>query len=280
MKNLAQPELDLLRSRCLTLCLCWRITRTDGIAYYFTSHDRPLTINGNVYLPNNAFEASAIESKADMGVDNVTMTALTSDDITEQDMLRGLLDNAEMKVFAADFTAANPTEIPLRKGYWGEVTIKGASFEVEVRGLAQVIQQKFVDVYSRLCRADLGDAKCQVNLSDYTVTGTITRGLGRTVFYDESRTEGLDYFKYGLVTFTGGNNNGLSMEVRNYDGGYFTLWNRVPYPINTGDTYTVYAGCDKTLKTCRNQFGNAINFRGEPFIPGEDKALQTPNAKS
>lgn len=27
------------------------------------------------------------------------------------------------------------------------------------------------------------------------------------------------------------------------------------------------AGCDKTLATCKKQFNNILNFRGEPFIP-------------
>jgi len=30
------------------------------------------------------------------------------------------------------------------------------------------------------------------------------------------------------------------------------------------------AGCDHTIATCSSRFGNAINFRGEPFLPGND----------
>ena len=29
-------------------------------------------------------------------------------------------------------------------------------------------------------------------------------------------------------------------------------------------------GCDRTLATCATRFGNALNFRGEPFLPGND----------
>jgi hypothetical protein len=29
-------------------------------------------------------------------------------------------------------------------------------------------------------------------------------------------------------------------------------------------------GCDHTITTCATRFGNAVNFRGEPFLPGND----------
>jgi len=32
----------------------------------------------------------------------------------------------------------------------------------------------------------------------------------------------------------------------------------------------VLEGCDHTLQTCGTRFGNAINFQGEPFLPGND----------
>ena len=36
------------------------------------------------------------------------------------------------------------------------------------------------------------------------------------------------------------------------------------------------AVCDKRFATCRDVFGNAVNFRGFPDIPGEDFLLLTP----
>ena len=39
-----------------------------------------------------------------------------------------------------------------------------------------------------------------------------------------------------------------------------------------GDTLKLTAGCDKTFKTCREKFGNGLNFRGFPHLPGSDFA--------
>jgi hypothetical protein len=32
--------------------------------------------------------------------------------------------------------------------------------------------------------------------------------------------------------------------------------------------------CDKTAATCRQRYGNLLNFRGEPFLPGADAVLR------
>ena len=37
-----------------------------------------------------------------------------------------------------------------------------------------------------------------------------------------------------------------------------------------GDRFRVVAGCDKRAETCRGKFGNFLNFRGFPHIPGDD----------
>ena len=38
-------------------------------------------------------------------------------------------------------------------------------------------------------------------------------------------------------------------------------------------TFTVTAGCDKHLATCRAKFANTVNFRGFPHMPGNDFVL-------
>ena len=37
-------------------------------------------------------------------------------------------------------------------------------------------------------------------------------------------------------------------------------------------------GCDKSLATCAARFGNAANFRGEPYLPGMDLLTRYPGA--
>jgi len=81
------------------------------------------------------------------------------------------------------------------------------------------------------------------------------------------------YFDFGLITFTSGLNDDLSMEIKAYAVGQITLHLPMPYTVAAGDAYTLRAGCDKSLATCRDRYDNVVNFRGEPYIPGIDKML-------
>ena len=78
----------------------------------------------------------------------------------------------------------------------------------------------------------------------------------------------------GIVTWLTGANSGQKMEVKKYTIGAIELFQPMPYTISIGDTYTVTAGCDKQLSTCRDRFANVANFRGEPHLPGNDALMK------
>ena len=54
-----------------------------------------------------------------------------------------------------------------------EVTISDGSFTCELRGLTQALQQTVGEVYTPDCRAELGDARCQVDLGAITQSTTV-----------------------------------------------------------------------------------------------------------
>ena len=112
------------------------------------------------------------------------------------------------------------------------------------------------------------------------MTGTVTAVDSTYAFTDSARTQMNDYCTYGLVTFTSGANSGTSMEVRDYNAGVFGLFLPMPNAIMVGDHYSAVAGCDKTFETCIGKFANALNFRGEPHVPGTDKLLETSATRS
>jgi len=82
------------------------------------------------------------------------------------------------------------------------------------------------------------------------------------------------YFDFGIMTMTSGLSNGFRSDVLSYVPGQWTLQLPFPYTVAIGDTYSMVAGCDKSISTCINRFGNAVNFRGEPYLPGIDKIIQ------
>ncbi|MBF0562135.1 MAG: DUF2163 domain-containing protein [Alphaproteobacteria bacterium] len=86
------------------------------------------------------------------------------------------------------------------------------------------------------------------------------------------------YYAGGVVTFTSGANFGIPMEVKDSNGATLTTFLSMPRPLAVGDTFSIYPGCDKTAATCQDTYNNIINFRGEPFVPGIDAAMEYPGA--
>jgi hypothetical protein len=86
------------------------------------------------------------------------------------------------------------------------------------------------------------------------------------------------FYDYGIVKFTTGQNAGLEREVKIHllDSGKADLTLRTPFPYtpSVSDQAELTAGCDRRFSTCRDRFGNANNFHGEPYLPGNDKIGQ------
>jgi hypothetical protein len=117
----------------------------------------------------------------------------------------------------------------------------------------------------------------------WTRAGVATTGGSNRVFQaDINETRAITgWFNGGLVTFYSGKNKGASMEVKSYDhiSKQVELFLSLPYPIEQGDVFTIYPGCDKSRVCCAVFFDNITNFFGFPDIPGEDELFRYPDAK-
>lgn len=56
--------------------------------------------------------------------------------------------------------------------------------------------------------------------------------------------------------------------------GIFRLQTPMSRVIPVGTTYVAIRGCDRTWTTCGGVYGNLVNFRGFPFVPGVEKAYK------
>lgn len=268
-----------LAAEVQTLAWCWKLVRQDNAFFGFTNHDRNIVYNGITYEAATGFVPTAVDSSGALSVDNLDVEGmLTSDRITEADLVAGKYDYAFVEVFLIDWAVPANAPLIVRRGRIGEVSLGDAGFKAEIRGLMQNLQQTFGQVYSVTCRATLGDARCGVALSGYTVTGTVSEATSRTEF-DTALAQADGTFDFGRLTWTGGANSGYSAEVRSFASGAFLLYLPMPNAIAAGDTFSVIAGCDRKWSTCRAKFTNGNNFRGEPHVPGEDFAYSTASRK-
>lgn len=263
------------------LATCWKITRRDSVVLGFTDHDTDIMYDSVIYQAASGFSPSAVADNSELAVDNMDVEGvLDSASIAEADIHAGLYDFAEIEVFMINYLDTSQGILSLRTGWIGEVKYGKNRFVAEVRGLMQSFAQNIGQLYSPSCRAILGDSRCGINLSGYTVSSTVTSISDRQIFSDSTRAEAKGYFDSGKITFTSGNNNGLSMEIKTFTDGVITMVFPLPYDIEIGDSYTMIAGCDKNFSTCVAKYNNAVNFRGEPHIPGIDRMLETAGTRS
>jgi uncharacterized phage protein (TIGR02218 family) len=82
----------------------------------------------------------------------------------------------------------------------------------------------------------------------------------------------------GLLRWFGAANCGLESTVARGSGTMVTLRAVPAFAVEAGVLVEVVEGCDKSLATCAGRFGNAVNFRGEPYLPGIDLLTRYPGA--
>ncbi len=179
-----------------SLATCWRITRTDGVEFFFTDHDVDITFDGNTYGAETGYKRTAIQNDSTMAVDNLNLEGIfSSTEITEQDLRAGLFDFAQVRIFIVNWDNLVDGDIKMRNGKLGEVTLttKGV-FRVELRGLTQALSQRIGEVYQAECRADLGDNRCKVPVDPPIIAVDTTYVLG--AFVRVSTTAGTTQEQY------------------------------------------------------------------------------------
>ena len=199
MKSLPPALQAHLDEGTTTLAWCWRIARTDGVAFGFTDHDRTLTFDGTEFEPESGLTASEVRSGSDLSVDaQDAQGVLSSDRITETDILDGRWDNAAVEVWRVNW--ASPAQrVLLRRGAIGQIRRGRLAFVAEVRSLAHVLGQTVGRTFQANCDAALGDARCGVNLEAAAFKGT---GAVIDVLRDRVVTaSGLGAFAAGWFAF-------------------------------------------------------------------------------
>jgi uncharacterized phage protein (TIGR02218 family) len=262
-----------------TIAFCWRLERCDGVALGFTTHDRDLEIGGLLYrarpgmLPSavavsDGFDASALDVAG----------ALTADAISAADLEAGRWDGAAVALFIVDWEDPGDASLPLVRGELGSVSSKGDAFEAELRGPAALLERAVVEQTSPECRAELGDKRCRVDMAPRTHITRVVGIAGETALDVAADTGAADAFAYGRLRWLTGPNSGLESAIAGSAGARVTLRDPPVRAPAAGELVELCEGCDKSFATCRDRFGNALNFRGEPHLPGMDLLTRYPGA--
>lgn len=257
------------------LCKIWELTRQDGTVYRFTEHDLDLVVDGETFYATASFDPSSVKAAADMSVSDMEVIgAFDTELIDARHLLGGLFHGAAFWVGEVLWDAPEEGVDVLQFGWLGRVRETGGKFIAELLGPGAMLQQTIGEVYSPVCRATFGDARCGVvfaPLSSAVITTT-----SRRVFQATSPLYDMGSWALGKVTFTTGANTGISMDIYQMDVDTVTLLLPMPFTIEAGDQFEAVPGCDKSFAMCRNRYANVLNFRGEPHVPVSDDLIRGP----
>lgn len=261
------------------LATFWRVHRRDGVTIGFTSHDRDLWFDGVLHRAAPGMVPSAIRRSAELAPDSAEVQgALAHDAIAAADLAAGRFDGAAVAIGVVDWeTRENAV---LYRGEIGEVAEEAGAFGAELRSAKAMLEVDLVPRTSPTCRARFAGPGC---------------GLSAANFTHEARVETVD-FAANRVTFTGGPpaaqmrdgrvrwidgpQAGLSMVVTAADETGLVLDISIDPGLAPGTRALLREGCDHTLQSCAQRFANAVNFRGEPFVPGNDLVARYPVRRS
>lgn len=281
MKALGAGLQAHLDSGTTTLAWCWRVTRKDGAVYGFTEHDKPLTFLSTTFEPESGLIASEIRASSDLAADaQEAEGVLSSSSISETDILDGKWDNADVEAWRVNW-ADTTQRVLLRRGSIGQLRRGRVSFVAEMRSITHILGQTVGRTYQSTCDAELGDARCGINLESgaYKGSGTVTAMLdGRSFKASGLSLYANGWFSAGSVEWVTGANAGRKVELASHTlaAGIATV-TVLEMPVRgivPGDTFLIRAGCDKVIATCAAKFANVPNFRGFPNIPGNDAIMR------
>lgn len=259
------------------LAICWRVERRDGVAVGLTAHDRDLVIDGLVHRASPGMVPSAVVRSDGLEADTMDAGgALTSAAFSADDLVAGRWEGARAAVFAVDWRDGSG-RVDLGVGVIGAVETKDGGFTAELLGATAALDRPVVEETSPECRAELGDARCRVAMAGRRRFARVAAVDGVVVTLDASEPSA-DAYGGGRLRWFGGANGGMVSGVARSDGATVTLRAEPAFAVAAGVLVEVVEGCDKSIATCAARFGNAANFRGEPYLPGVDLLTRYPGA--
>lgn len=146
------------------------------------------------------------------------------------------------------------------------VAVEGAEAELTARNLEGRLTRRVPRMLiSRTCPFMLYDTQCNVDETAFDFSGTVSAISGHDVTVTGLGTfagADLAYFVDGVLTKAGIPIGFIEAQA----GDVVTTLER-PRGLAVSDTVVVYAGCDRTMETCRTKFANASRFGGHHAIP-------------
>lgn len=256
----------------------WRVRRRDGVTLGFIGHDRDLWFDGVLHRAAPGMLPSAVRRGADFSPDSAEVQgALTHDSIADVDLTAGRFDGAAVEIGVVDWETLE--RAVLYRGEIGEVSEEAGEFGAELRSAKARLEEDSVPRTGPTCRARFCGPGCTLSAARFTHEATVETVDGQANRVRFSGAPAPETMREGSLRWIDGPHAGITMRVSHADEDGLALDTPLDPALAPGTRALLLEGCDHTLQTCHARFGNAANFQGEPFVPGNDLLARYPGAR-
>lgn len=194
MRHIPEELAARIESGAAMLCHAWIVRRGDGVEMGFTDHDRDLVIEDVTCRAGSGWTAGAVEGGAGLAAGSASAAGgLDDDGIAEADIAAGLFDGASVELWRVDWARPN-LKVRLWTGRMARIRREGGAFVADLEGPMAALERVVGRTCGRDCDATLGDARCQVDVSEFpglacdrrwtTCVGTFGNGVNFQGFPD------------------------------------------------------------------------------------------------
>lgn len=285
MRSAPNALINLLNSNTQFLMAdLYTITVLSGDVLRWTSADFNLAVDGNVYAPQGQggvpiITRSRWSNSAGLDVDELDLILDCGDSAMILGLpavlqaYSGLFDGATIVLDRGFFTSWTDTSVGslnLFTGTTGELDVTSTSVEIHAKSFVNLLNVQMPrNQFLPICSHLLYDAGCTMLKANFTNAYTAASGATTSVIAASAATgKPAGYYETGILTYAGSRRG-----VRSFDGTTFTLMTPLAAAPAQGDSFTVQAGCDRTLATCTSRFANQVNWRGFKDIPPAENAV-------
>lgn len=258
-----------------TVATFWRVLRRDGVTLGFTSHDRDIWLDGVLHRAAPGMVPSAIRRSGGLEADSAEVSgALSHDSIDPDDLAAGRFDKAQVLIGLVDWQSGEAELI--WRGKIGAVSEEAGRFTADLQSQKADLQRDPVPRTSPACRAQFCGPGCGLSAARFTHEAVILSVDPSANSVRVETTADLATLLGGRLRWLDGLQAGQSAGIAAVEAGALVLDVPVDAAIRAGARAELLEGCGHTLDICATRFGNAINFQGEPFLPGNDLIARYP----
>lgn len=262
-----------------TVATFWRLLRRDGVALGFVTHDRDLWLDGLCHRAAPGMVPSAIRRSAGLEADSAEVEgALAHNALSARDIACGRFDGAALLIGLVDWQSGE-SEV-LYRGTLGTLAAADDHFQATVLSTKAELHRDPVPRTSPSCRAVFCGPECGLSSVAHDLRAQVAAcdlEANTVAIAGADGERGADWIG-GRLRWLDGPLAGTASTILWADGPSLILATPLELAVPSGTAVLLRQGCDRTLATCAGRFANAVNFRGEPLLPGNDFVARTPVA--